>query len=375
VLSRRLLGPIINLPDRAGSIRSIALLRGVAVLLVLWDHIVGGWTKGNGRSWIGLDVVRDWVSGPFAIIQDFGFLGVTIFFLLSGYIISEVAVRESRRVFAVRRLLRIYPALIVSIAFIVALDRLRPSFGLTSQGFGVAQTAWSMSLLNYVRVADSPVNGVAWSLIIEVLFYGLIFLCLGLLKRRPLVAIAVELSIVLLVVSTAKNFPITGLVPNWFQLSASVSYLPLLIIGQSIWMWSSRRASALQACVCTFCAWLIFVLGMRRIRAEFLAPSNSYGVSVFIAIAIFIVALTNESRIKLPKGIAALSVVSYSVYLIHGPLTSLVMDRLAPSLPFTVHATIALLILAVFAVLMWRFVEVPTQLLARRLTAKRGAPS
>jgi peptidoglycan/LPS O-acetylase OafA/YrhL len=111
---------------------------------------------------------------------------------------------------------------------------------------------------------------------------------------------------------------------------------------------------------------------MRRIHTEFLAPSNSYGVSVFIAIAIFIVALTNESRIKLPKGIAALSVVSYSVYLIHGPLTSLVMDRLAPSLPFTVHATIALLILAILAALMWRFVEVPTQLLARRLTPVRA---
>ena len=90
--------------------------------------------------------------------------------------------------------------------------------------------------------------------------------------------------------------------------------------------------------------------------------------SAALAIAIVIFAVYNESRIRLPRWLAAVSVISYSLYLIHGPLTVLVMDRLAPSLPFTVHLVIALTVLAVVALLLWRLVEVPAQSLARRLT-------
>lgn len=338
------------------------------MLLVLWDHVVGGWTTTHGRSWLPLDAVRDWISNPLAIIQDFGFLGVTLFFLLSGYIISEVAVRESRRTFVIRRLLRIYPALIVSILIIIGIDAIRGLVGLAHGQTGVGQSLWAMSLLNYVRINQAPVNGVAWSLVIEMAFYVLVACFLGLLKRRPVVACFAELTVVAIVVATARDFPIDRFVVNWLLVGASVAYLPLLVIGQAIWLRNTQRASAFSATIVGVAAWGVFVFGLRRIHTQFLPGSNSYGVSAAFATLIVVVAVANESRIRLPRWLAAVSVISYSLYLIHGPLTVLVMDRLSSRLPFTVHLIVALAVLGVVAVLLWRLVEVPSQALARRLT-------
>ncbi len=372
---QRLMLPVRSIPDRAGSIRSIALLRGAAVVLVLWDHLVGQGAAMQGRSWIPLDIVRNWVSGPLAIIQDFGFLGVTLFFLLSGYIISEVAVRESRRDFAVKRLLRIYPALIVSILVIVALDELRPAFDLPQTGFGRAQSLWAMTLLNYVRAAHAPVNGVAWSLIIEVLFYALVFGVLTQLRRRPLLAFGIEAAVVAGIVLSARQFPVDSLQANWFLLSVSVSYIPLLLMGQVVWMWRSRRVSPRLALVSMTVCWVLFVLGMRRVNPSFLPAANSYGVSAGFALGIFTAAVVFEHRVRLPRWIGAVSVVSYSVYLLHGAVAYFVLDVLAQhSVPFSLQLVAALVAVALVSVASWRLIELPAQQWSRSLTRRGRRP-
>ena len=106
------------------------MFRGAVVLLVMWDHLVGGWLDTNHRSWVPLQDVRNYVNTPTGIIQDFGWLGVVLFFLVSGFIITHVGRRESRLEFSVKRLLRIYPPFIFSILLIIGVAALRPSLGL-----------------------------------------------------------------------------------------------------------------------------------------------------------------------------------------------------------------------------------------------------
>ncbi len=374
-VASRFFAPFRELPDRAGSIKSIALLRGLAVLLVLWDHVVGGWTTSNGRSWVPLEAVRDWVTSPLGIIQDFGFFGVTLFFLLSGYIISAVAVRETRFMFGVKRILRIYPALIVSVLIIVAIEATRGAIDLAHGSIGLGQSLWSMTLVNYVRINQQPVNGVAWSLVVEMAFYVLVFALLGVLKRRPILACGIELLVVLGFIATARSFPIDRFYVNWFLAAATIAYLPLLVMGQAIWLWHTKRASARWAMAIGAASWIVFVFGMRRIHTQFLSPSNSYGVSALFAAVVVLFAVINEDRIRLPRWIAAVSVISYSVYLIHGPLTVLIMDKLAPQMPFTLHLIVALVLLTFVSLLLWRLVEVPAQSLARWLTKSHSVAS
>ncbi len=77
-------------------------LRGIAVLLVLWCHVplmVPGYPE-----WLHLAY---WLIGP-------GGLGVEIFFVLSGFLITRILLHERQhgapvRWFLLRRLLRIFP--------------------------------------------------------------------------------------------------------------------------------------------------------------------------------------------------------------------------------------------------------------------------
>jgi peptidoglycan/LPS O-acetylase OafA/YrhL len=369
-LSRRPFETIRSIPDRAGSIRSIALVRAIAVLLVVWDHGAGRWTERHGRSWIPLDTVQDWVTDPLEIIQDTGWLGVVLFFLVSGYIISEVGTKETRRSFAIRRFLRIYPPLWASFVLIIGVEMARGALDRPHVDYSADQVMWAASLVNYANGVKG-VNGVAWTLIIEVLFYALVLTLLPLLARRPLIAIGVELVVVMGVIASARSFPIDRFDSDWHLLAVSISYLPLLVIGQCIWMWNARNVSAARAATLGALAWLVFVFGMRRLNPKFLIDGNLYGPSVAIAIAIVLIALLTEGRWRLPRWLAAVSVISYSVYLVHGTVLNVVLDALDGRVPFTLALAAAVVAIAVVSVAMWRFVEMPSQQLARRLSPRR----
>jgi len=97
----------------------ISILRAVAALLVVWDHLAGFGTDQNKVNWEPLNLMRSYINTPLGIIQDFGFLGVVLFFVISGFIITHVAQRESRLEFAIKRVFRIYPPFILSIIIIV----------------------------------------------------------------------------------------------------------------------------------------------------------------------------------------------------------------------------------------------------------------
>jgi peptidoglycan/LPS O-acetylase OafA/YrhL len=84
----------------------ITLLQFIAVLLITWDHLVGAWSDWNQIAWIPLKHYTSiHINQPFGIIQDFGFIGVSLIFLTSGFLITHVAQSESRKEFGLKRLL------------------------------------------------------------------------------------------------------------------------------------------------------------------------------------------------------------------------------------------------------------------------------
>ena len=71
-----------NNPTSQKFIGFVALLRAVAALLVVWDHLTAHWLDTAGINWILLDLIRNYLSKPLAIKTDFGFFGVALFFLI-----------------------------------------------------------------------------------------------------------------------------------------------------------------------------------------------------------------------------------------------------------------------------------------------------
>ena len=231
------------------NVRFIAVLRGAAALLVVWDHLGATWPEYEGKTWAVVKYVREGINTPFGIIQDFGWLGVSIFFLVSGFIITHVAQRETRTSFGVKRAFRILPPLWASIGLILLLDWVLTVIHVAgSEGtFTFGQVLRSMVLLNYFLPSLATINGVGWTLAIEVVFYFLTFVFIGLVRKSPKTTLCVNLAIVMSVLLVRHGLGATGA-----YLVTDVSYIPILLLGQVMYFrWSGRgRKPDLRSFVC-----------------------------------------------------------------------------------------------------------------------------
>jgi peptidoglycan/LPS O-acetylase OafA/YrhL len=131
-------------------------LRGLAILVVMIYHAVPEALPG-------------------------AFLGVELFFVLSGFLITSLLLKEHDHTgiqlgrFYMRRVLRLAPAMIVMLASVVLLSRLAFSFDIFRQT--TSDAAFSLGyIFNWVRATDpgrTSFLGHTWSLCIEEQFYAL----------------------------------------------------------------------------------------------------------------------------------------------------------------------------------------------------------
>jgi peptidoglycan/LPS O-acetylase OafA/YrhL len=162
-------------------------LRGVAVLLVLWYHV---WEI----SW--LPAPAPWLQ----FVPETGFVGVTLFFFLSGFVISypfvRAAVAERAQPnwshFAWRRFTKIVPSYVLSIAFAYAIG-----YAQNQPGASTAPDLVSHLLFVHTWFPDryGTINGVLWTLAVEVEFYCLFPLIWWCFRRAPWLTAATMIAI------------------------------------------------------------------------------------------------------------------------------------------------------------------------------------
>lgn len=165
----------------------------------------GGWRLGYRPELDGLRAVAILlVMAAHAGIPAFhngGTVGVTLFFVLSGFLISALLVEEFQRTrrtdlaaFYIRRARRLLPALIVLIAVMVAI-------GGATRGDAV----WALTYgANWQRAAGGTLGYLShtWSLAIEEQFYLLFPAAFIVGRRRPAAFVAVLLALAAAAVAT-----------------------------------------------------------------------------------------------------------------------------------------------------------------------------
>ncbi|MDF1505213.1 acyltransferase [Roseisolibacter sp. H3M3-2] len=163
-------------------------LRGVAVLLVLASHVASGWR---------VDGVGHWLLAPFAS----GWLGVDLFFALSGYLITAqlVATRGAAdyfRAFYLRRLRRIWPLQLLLLATLAAVAwGIAPDTAWGAQAR--PQLPWLVAHLANVPIALEQSFAALpagtshlWSLAVEEQFYAVWPLVVAVVAPRRLLGVA-----------------------------------------------------------------------------------------------------------------------------------------------------------------------------------------
>lgn len=171
-----------------------------------------------------------------------GWIGVQIFFVISGFVIANSANGATPFVFVRSRLLRLWPA-----AWICATITLAVRLIAGEQFFRDLDGPWLRSLILWPK--GEWIDGPYWSLAVEIAFYALVF-CLLLtqtFRRLPLLAWALALlSGAYICVAAMRDFGMSN-PGGWFDaISGYAELLPLrhgVYFAIGIWMWMFANRS------------------------------------------------------------------------------------------------------------------------------------
>ncbi len=198
-----------------GRLRFVDGLRGIAAMMVVLYHLVGRTSA-------------DWLASK-------GYLGVSVFFVLSGFVIT-MAIGERRITpgflgrFAARRSLRLDPPYWISIVIAILLALVATKIGVakefpSTQGI-LAHLFYLQDILGFAAISD-----VYWSLCLEVQFYLFLVVLLWIGGQRVSSSGFQALVAILLVLSLAQHANLLSLTPRgvflpyWYGFTAgAVTY-------------------------------------------------------------------------------------------------------------------------------------------------------
>ena len=338
-----------SIPDR---VETLDLLRLFAAFSVLLYHYSFRGAAGDDMTWLSVPAI--------APVTKYGFFGVQLFFVISGFVISYSAAGRNVRQFAVARAARIYPGFLAGMTFsFVAL------LLIGAPEARVSLTQWVANLAILSPALKQPfMDGVYWSIVYELVFYVWISAAIatGLFPRRLPVIVAAWL-----VIALANETVLgSGIVRRLFVtddaafFAAGVMLYVLYSGRRSIWNWAllaaATVAAALQADWST--DWS---------RQHFGVPYSHIAVMAVAAGAVAMVGVALlVRRTPVPAKLAlAIGGLTYPLYLIHQMVGYAIFNRLHGVLPAPILlAAVAALMLAA-AWMIYRFAERPGQRLVK----------
>lgn len=343
--------------------------RALGALLVFYSHIAHEWVDVHGERAPYINFVEALTSDPMHMAtQGIGEVAVPFFFLVSGFVVTPIALRQGMRRFSVNRLVRVYVpivfvVLLTSLAFLVHLHP--PSTG-QPQTLNPVTMLTNSLLINYLITPQIVLIPVAWSMIVEVLFYVVLLALLPVLRRSVWLTISIELTFIFVVMMSARQFS-----ASYLLFAVNVSYLAIPLLGQIIWATTAKKIPLWAGGVFGGAAWALYVLGdiINVGRVD-----TSYNLSLAFAVLCFLLGMFAEPKLRQRRGWTALSERSYSIYLLHGLVAFVLLNLMRPAIPFPIALVVA--IAAVFGVveLSYRYVERPSHTLARRLSHNTQSP-
>jgi peptidoglycan/LPS O-acetylase OafA/YrhL len=400
------------MPDQTNHSRSsniapgqIAPLTGLRIVAALGVYATHFWSRTEIGSWGALDFAR----APMTRLMTRGFVGVPLFFMLSGFVLTystSAAIPNSptrRKVFWINRFARIYPAYVVSLLLATPVLRANilhyvDKFGPTKGHLfsGVAALLVMTLTQSWVPRAANFWNGPAWSLSVEAFFYTLFpyIICSRMVRassrwRTPTVVGVLSLiGLVAPIVGQLVAGGPLGDVGRAFVLYFPALNLPTFLIGIALGRAYLGRVPAPERG--NLGNWLAngSIVGLLAILAWLpRAPSEllDYALQPLFALLIFGLATGRGwvARFLSVKWMVFLGEASYSFYLLHEVVTLLVGRVLGARISLAAdeggrltawQAIVCLGACLVVSSFVYSFVERPARLFIRNRLARNLKP-
>ena len=342
-------------------VASLDLLRGFAVLAVILFHYTFRGAAADNFTSISIPEFTD--------LAKYGYFGVQLFFVISGFVIAFSADGRSATEFAIARLARIYPGFVfcMTVTFIITLACGAPRFDATG-------SQWFANLFIVAPALKQPfMDGAYWSIVYEITFYGWVMLLLmvGLFRRRridPILLIWLALS---LLNETVLN-------SSMLRRILITDYSGFFAAGIIIYeIYGGRRDANVMTLLM-----LATVIAVRQSLIGAQHPRDHYGVAidelVIIGLSVLAIAAVGLAaclrRVPLPAGLVlALGGLTYSLYLLHQHIGYIAFNRLKQLASAPVIIVVTTGVMIGLSWLVWRFVERPGQRLIKRLLTRWSA--
>ncbi len=303
-------------------------LRGIAAMAVVIYHLVYRYHEIYGHQ--GLPVYWSY----------FGQYGVQLFFMISGFVIYWTLDRVERPIeFVISRFSRLYPVFWASmlITFVVLTLVQLPERTVTFS------TAMQNLMMFHEYFSVDHVDGVYWTLTLELTFYTWVFLLLiGGRKHwaTPLLILLVVANLGLQHVST---------VPRWALLLTLDGYAHFFLFGVALYDWRQQRTRPMAVLA------MLFSVGLC------LVGSNVLISAIYIVLMMLFFATLKGYLPFIGNSILVwLGAISYSLYLIHQNVGYAILYRMPDDVPAIVSVIVAIVAVTFLAYGLNRMIEVPS---------------
>jgi peptidoglycan/LPS O-acetylase OafA/YrhL len=332
-----------------GRIEFLDGYRGVAILLVLMFHAYARWTTvvPYGDRYAGFPLFRQ------------GWLGVELFFLVSGYVILLTLEKcATAREFLARRWLRLFPAMLVCSLMIYATAPLFPERPLGESsllgllpGLTFIEPQWWHALTG---VTFKPLEGSFWSLYVEWKFYLFAALFYYWKGSRAMI-VALVLAFLGAVASSEFGTGSSGALAflDLVVRQLSFEHFGWFAAGASFYLYSRGRGVSFA------------VVGVAMAVASAMWAAGPYKQPLVLGGAISLAFAVSLNNARLQRWLSHpflqfFAFVSYPLYLLHeNLLIALIvkLDRVAPAIPPIAYPLVVTPVLCLLAYCVAKIVE------------------
>jgi len=307
----------------------IDAVRFLAFLFVFIHHFVF-----RGGNSISVDSQQFWSNSIVDRISFFGSEGVTIFFCLSGYLLSKLLLRElsdtgsiSVRSFYLRRILRIWPLYFSYILFSLLASQILGNQAIKNSELPTLLTFTYNWQQIYVGESGG-IPAILWSISVEEQIYLVLPLLIVLFSKWNITRLALFLILIGYVSRFSLFINDNSAYRNTFSYMSTIGVGMFYAINEvKFKIWYNKNRNLLTYIFIVFISF--YILSFKTIFSEDYLNIFAFDLTAFLTLCLLLMlsGTQNQSQNMLLQPLAWLGRRTYGMYIFHWPILGFMVSR------------------------------------------------